>query len=280
MIRPFTLLCGVFAAGSMLYLYQSKHQAQMLDRDIAHTLKAADEVKGRIGILRAEYQMLNDPARLQELADKHLALRPTVPTQFATLADISRRLPAVELAPAEPPPEPPETELFELPPVPPPAPAVAPAPVVAAPPKPVVAPPPPRPASPPAPAPLVAAAQPQAAKPAALTNAPTPLRPAAPTPSTAPAQPTSPVVAARPSPATAPTSAIAATPLAPPTHTATAAAPLPQAAPQTVQRPQLQQVSAVRPVSDAPRPAFTSALGMARARPTPPSAPNYDGPAR
>ena len=267
MIRPFTLLCGLFAAGSMLYLYQSKHQAQMLDRDIAHTLKAADDVKGRIGILRAEYQMLNDPARLQELAEKHLALRPTAPTQFTTLADISRRLPAIELAPAEPPPEPPETELFELPPVPPPAPAVVatPAPVVAAP-KPAAAPPPPRPAPPP----VVASAPPVAAKPTVLATAPTPLRPAA-----QPVQSPAPVVTARPAP-----TAIAATPLAPPTHTVAVAAPMSPPGPQATQRPQLQQVSAMRPVPDVPRPAFTSALGMARSRPAPSSVPNFDGPAR
>lgn len=276
MIRPFTLLCGVFAAGSMLYLYQSKHQAQMLDREIAHTLKAADDVKARIGMLRAEYQMLNDPARLQELADKHLALRPTAPTQFTILTDIARRLPPVELAPPELPPEPPETELFELPPAPPPAPAVvaAPPPAVAAAPKPTA------PAPRPAPPPVTASAPPQSAKPTVLATAPAvpAIRTASlPPPSVTPAVP-APAMPARPvgpvSAIAASRAGIAATPLPAPA--------MPTATQQVVQRPQIQQVSAVRPVPES-RPAFASSLGMARSviRPAPamPAA-NFDGPAR
>lgn len=102
MIHPFTLACALLAVGSGAWVYQSKHSAQMLDRDINRTMKAVDDARGRTGMLRAEYALLNDPSRLQELAEHHLALKTTAPVQFARLADLSARLPAVgSFKPAE-----------------------------------------------------------------------------------------------------------------------------------------------------------------------------------
>ena len=40
MIRPLTLICMLLACGSGLYLYQTKHRVQMLDREIAQTVQA------------------------------------------------------------------------------------------------------------------------------------------------------------------------------------------------------------------------------------------------
>ena len=111
MIRPFTCLCLVLAAGSGLFLYQTKHRAQMLDRDIAKTMKTTDMTRARAGLLRAEYQLLNDPGRLSELAGSLMpTLKNTEPRQFTTVAELNRRLPPIGLAP-EPAPEPlPEPE--------------------------------------------------------------------------------------------------------------------------------------------------------------------------
>ncbi len=93
MIRPLTCVCMLLAGGSGLYLYQSKHQAQMLDREIARTLKATDVARDRIGVLRGEWALLNEPERLAELAQAHLALKTLIPTQFATAAELGARLP-------------------------------------------------------------------------------------------------------------------------------------------------------------------------------------------
>lgn len=95
MIRPFTLVTVLMAAGSGLYLYQSKHNAQMLDREIAHTLQSADAARQRGGLLRAEYELQSDPTRLQDLAQRYLTLKDTAPTQFTNFAELDRRLPAV-----------------------------------------------------------------------------------------------------------------------------------------------------------------------------------------
>jgi hypothetical protein len=143
MIRPFTLICMLLACASGLYLYQTKHQVQLLDRDIAQTVQATTAARDRSGALRTEWTLLNDLERLRVLADQHLQLRPVAPSQFTTLADLGNRLPAPrapepEAAPAllsqdtlqpEATPAADETELADLPT--PPVPPAAAAPIMA-----------------------------------------------------------------------------------------------------------------------------------------------------
>ena len=100
MIRPFTCLCVLLAAGSGLYLYQEKHRAEMLDRQIGQVVKATDAARERTGMLRAEWTLLNEPERLQDLAGRYLQLQPMAPAQFVQMSALDSRLPAVP-----PPPE-------------------------------------------------------------------------------------------------------------------------------------------------------------------------------
>jgi hypothetical protein len=102
MIRPITLLAFAAAAGSGLYLYQTKLTAQLLDRRISHTVDEIRAVRQQTALLTAEYTLLNDPQRLQKLSDQFLQLPPTAPTQFVTMTDLASRLP-----PVGPPPTPP-----------------------------------------------------------------------------------------------------------------------------------------------------------------------------
>jgi hypothetical protein len=144
MIRPFTLICMLLACASGLYLYQTKHRVQLLDRDIAQTVQATTAARDRSGTLRTEWTLLNDLERLRVLADQHMQLRPVAPSQFTTMADLGNRLPA----PRAPEPEPApalmsqdtllpeatpagdETDLADLP-TPPVPPAAAPVPMLA-----------------------------------------------------------------------------------------------------------------------------------------------------
>jgi hypothetical protein len=188
MIRPITCICFLLACGSGLYLYQAKHRVQLLDRQIQDTVQAADKVREQSRVLHAEWTLLNDPQRLQALADQFLTLKTVQPNQFVSAADMGSRLPPV---PPPPPPEtvaptpaaPPSMPVAEAPSSPAPqreaasAPTVAAAPAPAAPPtavKPAVAvasapapSPPPRPPEhkpappPPAPHPVVADARPE-----------------------------------------------------------------------------------------------------------------------
>ena len=103
MIRPFTFLCMLLAGGAGLYLYQVKHRTRMLEVDIDHLLQETRTVRDRTGILQAEWAFLNDPARLQGLADANLSLKTVLPAQFVQMSDLDRKLPAVivpEAAPA------------------------------------------------------------------------------------------------------------------------------------------------------------------------------------
>jgi hypothetical protein len=114
MIRPVTCICFVLACGSGLYLYQSKHRVQVLDREIEKTVHTTDALREQVRVLHAEWTLLNDPQRLQALADQFLALKTVAPGQFTSMADLDNRLPAVR-APEPPPPEPQSVPVAEAP---------------------------------------------------------------------------------------------------------------------------------------------------------------------
>ncbi len=99
MIRPFTVLAMLLAGGAGLYLYQAKHNAQMLERDIGRTVKATKAARERVGMLRTEWALLNDPERLQGLADQHLTIKPLRPDQYVQFSDLEKRLPPVTIRP-------------------------------------------------------------------------------------------------------------------------------------------------------------------------------------
>ncbi len=95
MIRPLTCLCMLLAGGSGLYLYQEKHRTSLLDREITRTIHASEAAHERTGLLRAEWALLNEPGRLQDLADRFLALHAMSPSQFVPAGELASRLPAV-----------------------------------------------------------------------------------------------------------------------------------------------------------------------------------------
>ena len=116
---------------------------QLVDHEIEKTVRATDELREQIRVLHAEWTLLNDPQRLQELADQFLNLKTLTPGQFTSLADLDNRLPAV---PAPEPAAPEATEPQSVPvaqaPQPPQPEELPPAPAAA---RPAVSPPPSRP---------------------------------------------------------------------------------------------------------------------------------------
>ncbi|MEJ1975168.1 MAG: hypothetical protein WDN49_03020 [Acetobacteraceae bacterium] len=93
MMRPFTCLCMLAAAGAGLYLYQEKYRAQKLDHQITAVIAQIDKAHQQTNLLKAEWALLNEPDRLAGLAGQHLSLQPLAPSQFAQLADLGSRLP-------------------------------------------------------------------------------------------------------------------------------------------------------------------------------------------
>src|ERR1700733_7265214 len=95
MIRPLTIATCLLACGSGLYLYQSKHEVQLLDRTIERTVHDTNALREQSRLLAAEWTMLNDPERLGQFSDTYLTLKTISPTQFTSLADLDSRLPAI-----------------------------------------------------------------------------------------------------------------------------------------------------------------------------------------
>ena len=96
MMRPFTAICMLAAAGSGFYLFQAKNAAMLLDRDIAKIMRQVDQARERTGLLRAEYARLTGPGPIGELATQLLPeLKATQPGQYAALNDLERRLPPI-----------------------------------------------------------------------------------------------------------------------------------------------------------------------------------------
>jgi hypothetical protein len=99
MIRPLTIVTFLMASGSGLYLYQSKHEVQLLDRTIERTVHETSALRDQSRLLVAEWTMLNDPERLRQFSDTYLSLKTITPAQFSSLADLDNRLPAVKVEP-------------------------------------------------------------------------------------------------------------------------------------------------------------------------------------
>jgi hypothetical protein len=93
MIRPFTCICLVLAAGSGLYLYQVKQRAFALDASLRSTFHQIDAVRERTRMLRADWALMNDPERLQALASQYLKLQPMAPNQLMTMDQLAIALP-------------------------------------------------------------------------------------------------------------------------------------------------------------------------------------------
>ena len=93
MIRPLTLVSLLVAAGAGLHLYQVKHSVSLLDRELREVNRQTEVVRERSQVLRAEWALLNEPDRLRQVAQRHLALEPMAPAQFIREAELERRLP-------------------------------------------------------------------------------------------------------------------------------------------------------------------------------------------
>ena len=236
MIRPFTAVCMLVAGASGLFLYQAKHQTGLLDRQIMSLIKQTDAVRERMGVLRAEWALLNEPERLAELSGKHLGLRTLAPTQFTAVADLGNRLPlpgAFALPVEEP--------VAAIPPVAPPA-AVPPAAVAAAAPR-----MPARPAQ-------AAAAMPPPAGPVQTASA-------------APARPVAPPKAPRtgrdePAPAQAAARQVQVASLPPPVLAPRPLAPVVNVAAAAIQAPRMPVTAVGQPASYGQPPLVQSALGQ------------------
>ncbi|MBI0433957.1 hypothetical protein [Roseomonas sp. KE0001] len=130
MFRPLTVVAILAFSAVGWHVYRAEEAAAQLDRELRDVSRRIEAARERSQVLRAEWALLNQPERLRQVAQKHLALDTMTPSQFVRMTELERRLPvAVAFAgpvslfgPA------PETALAEAAlPVPPEPPAEAPA---------------------------------------------------------------------------------------------------------------------------------------------------------
>ena len=93
-------LLHVIAIGALvssaLYAYSIKYETTLQAEQLQKLKAKAQRERDAIAVLKAEWQFLNRPERLQALADKHLDLQPLQITQMVRLSDIPNRGPKVD----------------------------------------------------------------------------------------------------------------------------------------------------------------------------------------
>lgn len=112
MIRPATLFWIALAGCVGFGLYHLKNQVQALEDELFRVNRTILAEQETIHVLRAEWSYLNQPARLQALATRHLDLQPTKPSQLGTIATLpplpqEPPAPALAAVPTAPAPQPP-----------------------------------------------------------------------------------------------------------------------------------------------------------------------------
>ena len=81
----------VFAAA---YVYRIKMESTVRTERVLRLHAEIREQRDAIAALRAEWAKLDAPLRLQGLADRHLALKPLVATQYDSLKNLPERSPS------------------------------------------------------------------------------------------------------------------------------------------------------------------------------------------
>ena len=98
LLNLFVVALLVLAAA---YVYEIKFESTLQAERVAKMRADARREREAIAALRAEWATLENPARLQGLARRHLKLRPADATQYDSLDHLPERPPAI----VQPPPD-------------------------------------------------------------------------------------------------------------------------------------------------------------------------------
>lgn len=88
MIKRSTVLWMFFAAGSGVMTYVVKQCVLSVEKDLRRTESAVYQLQESLHLLRAEWASLNDPVRLQRLAEVHLCHGPVSPDQLVAFHEL------------------------------------------------------------------------------------------------------------------------------------------------------------------------------------------------
>lgn len=91
MIRAATLVWAVLAIAVGVGLFMLKYEVQGLEDELARLNREIRSDRAAVHVLEAEWSYLNDPARLRDLASRHLGMAPLAPDQVSTVAQLPLR---------------------------------------------------------------------------------------------------------------------------------------------------------------------------------------------
>ena len=98
-------LLNIFVIAAMIlaasFVYKIKFDSTLQAERVGKMRSELRRERDAIAALRAEWAKLDTPGRIQGLADRHLALRPILPTQFDTLDRLPDRLPVTPPPPSQ-----------------------------------------------------------------------------------------------------------------------------------------------------------------------------------
>jgi hypothetical protein len=88
MFRLLNILAILGLIGTAAWAYSIKYETIYYAEQVKKHDRRADKEREAINVLRAEWQHLNKPSRLQVLADRHLQLQALQATQIIKLDDL------------------------------------------------------------------------------------------------------------------------------------------------------------------------------------------------
>lgn len=91
MIRLLNLLAVLGLIGSAIYAYSIKYDTLYQSAQVSKAASQLHKERQAIAVLRAEWQLLTRPDRLQAAVDRHLALEPIGTAHLGRLADLPAR---------------------------------------------------------------------------------------------------------------------------------------------------------------------------------------------
>jgi cell division protein FtsL len=94
-MRLLNLCVLVLLVLAAAYVYEIKFESTLRAERVAKMRSDAQRERDAIAALRAEWTTLENPARVQGLARRHLKLRPAEATQYDALDRLPERPPAV-----------------------------------------------------------------------------------------------------------------------------------------------------------------------------------------
>ncbi len=91
MTRVAGLLFFLTAAGAALFLFHIKQEVREMEQEINIVDRDILRHQEAIRVLKTEWSYLNRPARIADLAGRHLDLQPVTAQQFVRLEDLPPR---------------------------------------------------------------------------------------------------------------------------------------------------------------------------------------------